>query len=84
MLALVSCQSLLPRFCRQQGTSLHPLAIAPVSPPLRLCAVVITISMLRRRRVLKAFGWTMISVPYYDWYGMDNPSIKVRAQRGST
>ena len=38
----------------------------------------------RRRRVLKAFGWTMISVPYYDWYGMDNPTIKVRSQRDKT
>ena len=32
--------------------------------------------------MLKAFGWTMISVPYYDWYGMDNPNIKVRARPG--
>jgi len=26
--------------------------------------------------VLKAFNWTIVSVPYYDWYGMDNTSVK--------
>ena len=29
-----------------------------------------------RRRVLKAFNWIIVSVPYYDWYGMDNTSVK--------
>ena len=26
--------------------------------------------------MLKAFNWTIVSVPYYDWYGMDNSSVK--------
>ena len=32
---------------------------------------------LCRRRVLKAFNWTIVSVPYYDWYGMEHTGIKV-------
>ena len=28
--------------------------------------------------MLKAFNWNIVSVPYYDWYGMDNTSVKVR------